>query len=986
VEAIASPANEVARVVVASSFTAEPLADLLSFLLKEVGLDLEVALAPYGQIFQELLAPGSLFRRNTGGPNVVLLRFEDWWRDAAGPSTGIAAVAERNCDDLLAALRAFAAASSAPIVFAVCPPSPSALERPESAALIPSLAERLRAGVAELPNVTLLEDGVRTPAEAAASHDASGDRLGHLPYTPVFFADLAGRLSRAVHRLKSPPCKVIVLDCDNTLWKGVVGEDGVDGIEITEAHLWLQRFVLAKKDAGMLLCLASKNVESDVLEVFRRRSEMALKLHDIIAMRVNWLPKSENLQALARELNLGLDSFVFIDDSALECAEVGASCPDVLTLRLPVDGDVARFLSNVWPLDQGPATDADRKRTQMYRESLDRDRHRRSASNLTDFLAGLELQVDIAEPAADQWPRIAQLTQRTNQFNFTTRRRSESEVLRLATEGRTCLAVHVRDRFGDYGLVGAAIFLVEDDALVLDTFLLSCRVLGRGVEHAMFRHLSGTAGQMGLTRIVAPFAPTAKNVPARQFLESLAAERLSLNGAERFSMTTARAAQLFPAAESAFGEPDEAPARAAVPTVAARDPHRSARWNRLAHELGEPTRILAASTQRRLRQRPLGLELVSPRNPTERRLLEIWKSALDLLDLGVRDPYFDVGGTSLAAVMICAEIERGFGKRLPLTALVEFPTVEALAQRIDRVEDTRSIVPLQSEGSGLPLFLIHDADGETLLYRNLARRFAGRRPVFAIQPQGREDAPIVHTRIEEMAAHYVREIQSIRPHGPYLLGGLCAAGVLSLEMALQLERAGEEAHLVAVFDAADVEAQPIRNVQNQRRLSRVREAIQGKKVTELARVLGQKGKNLVVYEARRRLQRATDRLAVGTLRLCMRNGLPLPPWARGLGVRKVYLAAESRYRPNAEIRHQIVLFRATSGEGSDEPYVQLYQDSMLGWQRRSADGVVAIDVPGGHSSMLQEPNVAQLAQVLAKRLDELDPPPTARIELMTART
>jgi thioesterase domain-containing protein/acyl carrier protein len=484
----------------------------------------------------------------------------------------------------------------------------------------------------------------------------------------------------------------------------------------------------------------------------------------------------------------------------------------------------------------------------------------------------------------------------------------------------------------------------------------------------MVRHLAGVARDLGLKRIVAPFIPTAKNIPARQFLESLGIDKESADGVERFVLTIERAAEVVPVVQAPFGEPVE-DEKAPAPRAASSDPQKSARWNRLARELTEPEQILSATARGRLRERLAGSELVPPRTETERRLVAIWKEALNIRQVGVRDDYFEIGGTSLATVMICAAIEKEFDKDLPLTVFLEFPTIEALAARIERVEETHSLVPLQQGGAGIPLFLVHDADGETLLYRNLALRFAGRRPVYAIQPQGREDARIVHTRIEQMAAHYVREIRKVRPSGPYLLGGLCAAGVLSFEMALQLEEAGEEARLVAIFDAADVEARPRARLETQRRMGRLREAMQTSSLTELPAVAARKARNYLAHALGSRLRSASDRVSVGTLRFCLDRGLPLPPWARRVSVRAVYLDAESKYRPRAATRHEIVLYRATSGQGADEPYVQLFEDPDLGWKKRSAAGVVAIDVPGGHSSMLQEPNVSAIAQALGQYLD-----------------
>ena len=228
---------------------------------------------------------------------------------------------------------------------------------------------------------------------------------------------------------------MIVLDCDNTLWKGVVGEDGVAGITIPAAWSRFQQFMVEQASQGVLLCLCSKNDESDVLDVFEQRPDMVLKRDHLVAWRINWEPKSENIRALAQELNVGLDSFIFLDDNPVECAEVQAGCPEVLTLRLPIDGDIAGFIEHVWAFDHLSVTSEDQQRTAMYKQEIERGRFQKQAMTIEEFLAGLDLQIQISEPAPTQISRVAQLTQRTNQFNFTTIRRTDGEILRLCGVG-----------------------------------------------------------------------------------------------------------------------------------------------------------------------------------------------------------------------------------------------------------------------------------------------------------------------------------------------------------------------------------------------------------------------------------------------------------------------------------------------------------------------------------------------------------------------
>jgi len=213
----------------------------------------------------------------------------------------------------------------------------------------------------------------------------------------------------------------------------------------------LQDFMRAQHAAGRLLAVCSKNSEEDVREVFAQRLDMPLRHEHFAAWRVNWTPKSENIKSIAQELNLGLDSFIFVDDNPVECAEVEANCPGVLTLQLPENpAEIPQFLKHCWAFDVLKVTAEDARRGEMYRESRQREELRSKAGSLADFIAGLNLKIQIAPMVSEQLARVSQLTQRTNQFNVTTIRRTEAEMQQLATHA-TVLTVTVSARFGDYG-------------------------------------------------------------------------------------------------------------------------------------------------------------------------------------------------------------------------------------------------------------------------------------------------------------------------------------------------------------------------------------------------------------------------------------------------------------------------------------------------------------------------------------------------------
>jgi FkbH-like protein len=637
-------------IAITATFTAEAIQPGLAFWAGELGFDYEIRFAGYSQVFQELLDPAGLFARNRGGFNVVLVRFEDW-RQA-----GIEEEARR----LAAALRS-AARFSAPVIVVLCPP------------VHPAAEAIVRAGIADLPAVHLI-----APCEVEALYpvpqieDPDANELGHLPYTPEFFAALATAIARKIHAIANPGYKVIALDCDDTLWAGICGEDGPQGVALDPPRRALQEFMGARRREGMLLALCSKNNEEDVLETFAAHPGMPLRLEDFAACRVNWESKGANLAALADELGLGLDSFILVDDNPKECTEAAAGAPEVLVLPLPAEvDDIPEFLQHVWAFDRARVTDEDRERARMYRQNAERARAERSAGNLEEFLAGLKLEVTIAPMEPAQVARVAQLTRRTNQMNATLIRRSEVEVQSL--KDYEVLVVEVKDRFGTYGLSGVMIVRRTDSLLFVDTFLLSCRALGRGVEHRMVARLGEIALERGLDALCFTLIEGPRNRPAKMFLESIGA--LPSN----FLLAREAAALRYQVGQASRPARDlQVPPAQAVP-IPRPD------YLKIATELRTPAAVLerihAAS------RKPAPLISEPPRTELEQDLAKLWAGLLNVPAVGIRDNFFELGGHSLLAVQLLARVRQIYGIDLSLEVVYsgEF-TVAELAKAIELKE------------------------------------------------------------------------------------------------------------------------------------------------------------------------------------------------------------------------------------------------------------------------------------------------------------
>ena len=396
--------------------------------------------------------------------------------------------------------------------------------------------------------------------------------------------------------------------------------------------------------------------------------------------------------------------------------------------------------------------------------------------------------------------------------------------------------------------------------------------------------------------------------------------------------------------------------------------------------------------------RELEETFIAPRDELEAQLTKIWEKVLAMQPIGVSDNFFDLGGYSLLTVKLFAQIEKTFQTHLPLATIFQSPTIEELAKVLrsqggrlssDSLEniETRdilkqreylspqnSLVMIKSGGLKQPLFLIHDGDGETILYLNLARHLDSDRSVYGLQPYGQESFPILHTRISDMAAYYVEKMRTIQPKGPYLVGGLCAGGVLAFEIACQLQAQGEEIAIVALLDSTDVKAPSKKGRIAHQRLNKFSQALNQsgqlkgrEKWLYLLKTVIKKVTNTLTYEFSSKSIRLKNKFQVRLYRHYLDNDLSIPRFLQNICTRTVYLFAAQEYTPEI-YQGQVVLFRATetvimdNPSIDDTPHIEKTSDPLFGWSKRATEGVEVYDVPGGHSSMLQEPYVKVLAE------------------------
>ena len=689
---------------IAATFTGEPVEESLNFWGRELEIPFKIEFAPYNQVFQQLLDPSSLISKNKNGMNVILIRFEDWIRNENKLLSKKKEKIKENVKDLVAALKSASERSSTPHLVCICPASPAAVADANQMELYKQMEYLMLSELDSISNMYLVKTSeLTTTYPVSTYYDPHSDELGHVPYTPDFFTALGTMIARKFHRIESSPYKVVVLDCDHTLWDGVCGEDGPLGIRIDPPRKKLQEFMVEQLDAGMVVCLCSKNNEEDVVEVFEHRPEMPLKRDHIVSWRINWRPKSENIKSLANELQLGLDSFILIDDNPVECAEVQANCPEVLTLRLPNEPDnIPIFLKHIWAFDYLKITEEDKKRTTLYQHNIKREHFRQESLMLGDFLAGLELEVQSFEAMPHHLPRVAQLTQRTNQFNFTTIRRSEAELQKVSQSGTLeCLIVEVSDRFGDYGLVGVILFSAESEAIKIDSFLLSCRVLGRGVEHRMLATLGVKAHERGLSYVEATFIPTKKNQPAFDFLDGIGSEykeRLDNKFLFKFPTEYAKGVAYTPGLEKSMPSVEVTNKKPSYSQISGQEmTHmraKSEHFGYIANNLYSAEQIAKIIESQHWKKRPnLPNEYVGPSNDLERSISKIWQKVLGIEKVGIHDNFFEIGGQSLLATRIISRLRQEIGLGITLRHLFDAPTVASIANCIETLQSVKRETP-----------------------------------------------------------------------------------------------------------------------------------------------------------------------------------------------------------------------------------------------------------------------------------------------------
>ncbi len=527
------------RLVLLSSFSIELVDDPLWAHGLTEGLDLQIHKPGFDLYRQEILDPASTLYNDAHDAMILAVDGARWapglydqfltegWRN------GEAAV-RATLDDIAALLRTVRERSNVPILFhSLVPPRfpqlgvLDPLERNGQARLIAQVNQGLGDLSAEIQGFYPIDlEAVVRDLGYRYWHDPRLASFARSPIARSAMNHLARTYLRYLRALTGRSRKCLVLDLDDTLWGGVLGEEGPSGVELGSeypgnAFVAFQQAVLDLSERGVLLAIASKNNASDVDEIFARNPAMVLKPEHFSAKQIHWEPKSLSLERIAKELNLDLKHMVFADNNAAECAEVALSLPQVTTITLPSQPE--RYIEAVFGdgfFDTLSVSAEDKRRPELYRQRADAEQLRQSAGSLTDYYRSLEMTVYLAPVTEVSLPRAAQMTQKTSQFNATTHRYTEADMARrMLADDWITLTARLTDRFGDNGIVCLAMAQVQGTVLDIETFLMSCRVIGRTVETALLHQLVAAARTTRLEAVEGWIIPTQRNMPVRDLYE-----------------------------------------------------------------------------------------------------------------------------------------------------------------------------------------------------------------------------------------------------------------------------------------------------------------------------------------------------------------------------------------------------------------------------------------------------------------------------------
>ncbi|MFN1834855.1 HAD-IIIC family phosphatase [Balneola sp. MJW-20] len=681
------PKGNFQRIGIASTFDCSETVDTVKFWADILGVRVEVCVDEQNRVFQQLLDSKGVIKADNS-LNVLMIRFEDWVHDYEQDSEGsLDEIILDNVENLITNLIDKKDKSASPYLLIICPCDPKGKVNIE---LERTMTDLIRSDL-QLYDHVMVADRFDVDEFYPVRHfvDRNSDPLKPFLYKSDYSVALGSMIMRKMRAVYRRPYKLIVLDCDQTLWKGKCSESGPNGLQLTRSRLALQEFMLDLKERGLGLCLCSKNAKNDVMEVFSVRKDMPLKVSDFVSNRINWDPKSNNIKSISDELNIELESIIFLDDNPVECAEVRANCPEVLTIQLPESDDqISNLLKHIWAFDfvktsmklDDPETHSDSVLDEGFPSESD------NGSSLVDFILSLQLEISIKQLRIKDLVKVAQLTHRASQFNFTGIKREAHQIQDALNSGlMSALTCHVKDKMGDYGLMGFALFGEDDERLLVDSFVINWRVMGRGVEHRLLQEIGKIALEKGLSEVMIYFKTTPQNQPARDFIESVAGEyRKTDENGFIYTLPSDFTANIRFRPTELESELHSGKDETRSTDVAGLRHIRI--YNYIGNELNSVKKIRMEidkwNAPEKDSEEPEA-EFEELMTDLQSYVYSVWSTVLGMEEIGLDDNFFELGGTSLKSYQIITEIKKHFEVDFQSTLMDEFPTIRIFSNILE---------------------------------------------------------------------------------------------------------------------------------------------------------------------------------------------------------------------------------------------------------------------------------------------------------------
>ena len=649
---------------VVANFTMEPIIPHLEEWKRSAGKNWEITAGPYNQILQLLLDKGQIFYRGVGGVNLIFLMLQE--------------IVKQNVviKEVLDAINIYGEYNKRPLLIFSCDNFDNEYFTQEK--LISAMTDQY----SHISFFSINQFNSLYPV--SNRFNPLTYEKGHIPYNDNYYAALSSFAFRQVYNILQNPLKLIAVDGDNTLWKGTLGEDGIDGIVLTEDHKKLQDKLLFWMGQGIPLCLVTKNNEDDIFELLKERGDFPIKKDDFTLIYSNWERKSQNLKAISETLNLGLDSFVFLDDNPMELAEVSSAIPQVVCIPAIKDGmHIGRFIEHLWAFDRLVVTEEDKNRVKFYKSDIQRSE---SAKNYTydDFLKSLQLNVIIKSLEEDNLERAIQLSLRTNQFNMLTKRLNLKEFTAGLEKGDKYWSISAKDRFGDYGVIGLMGMTRQGAGFCLDNFMLSCRAMGKGIEDIMFKYLFDALDELNGDFLEFNVNANSKNKPAQIFFDRVM-DSYPASSIRRNSLTIGR---------DDFKKYDLKKNLSLTDPIESMDADDEFSKDNPAVFLIQTVYSWGPGYWQKFEKSEVNRE----RKGIDTLLADLWKKKLELHDVPLDKSFFDAGGKSIDIPFFISEIYDCIKIKLEIIDFFMYPTISSMAEYIINKTVVPEINP-ESRGS-----------------------------------------------------------------------------------------------------------------------------------------------------------------------------------------------------------------------------------------------------------------------------------------------